>query len=212
MYLLDSGGQFRDGTTDVTRTMHLGTPTDHERRCFTHVLQSHIALDTCVFPAGITGYQLDAVVRGPMWKAGLDYRHGTGHGVGAFLNVHEGPHGMSLMRKSCDEFGLQSGMTLSNEPGYYEEGGFGIRHENILVVRKVDTPNQFGGVQYLGFEHITFVPFQKSMLVVPLMSPSEIEWVNNYHQECLEKVSPLLVGNESALEWLTAATAPIEIN
>lgn len=132
--------------------------------------------------------------------------------TGAFLNVHEGPHGMSLMRKSCDEFGLQSGMTLSNEPGYYEEGGFGIRHENILVVRKVDTPNQFGGVQYLGFEHITFVPFQKSMLVVPLMSPSEIEWVNNYHQECLEKVSPLLVGNESALEWLTAATAPIEIN
>jgi Xaa-Pro aminopeptidase len=109
----------------VTRTVHLGASTEHQRRCFTRVLQSHIALDTAVFPAGTTGYQLDCIARMPLWKTGLDYRHGTGHGVGAYLNVHEGPQGLSLMRKSCDECGLQVGMTLSNEPGYYEDGAFG---------------------------------------------------------------------------------------
>ena len=131
--------------------------------------------------------------------------------AGAFLNVHEGPHGMSLMRKSCDDVGIQEGMTLSNEPGYYEEGRFGIRHENILLVRKVDTESQFGGVQYLGFEHITYVPFQKNMMETSLMSPAEIAWVNNYHQECFDKVSPLLVGQDKALKWLQAATTPLEV-
>jgi Xaa-Pro aminopeptidase len=132
MYLCDSGGQYRDGTTDITRTFHFGTPTDHERRCFTRVLQGHIAIASAVFPSGTHGHSIDAFARQFLWMDGLDYEHGTGHGVGAFLNVHEGPHGISKQTRAQ---GIIPGMIVSNEPGYYEEGKFGIRIESLVVAR-----------------------------------------------------------------------------
>lgn len=177
LYLCDSGAQYVGGTTDVTRTMHFGTPTDRQRECFTRVLQGHIALDATVFPTGTTGFQIDAIARRPLWLAGsspfigcfsdplllnvsligLDYRHGTGHGVGAFLNVHEGPHGIGT-RPALNEVALAAGMTVTNEPGYYEDQQFGIRIENVLIVKKADhlAPSA-SGVQYLAFEPITLV-------------------------------------------------------
>ncbi|KAJ1903257.1 hypothetical protein IWQ60_012605, partial [Tieghemiomyces parasiticus] len=154
IYLCDSGGQYYDGTTDVTRTLHFGTPTAWERECFTRVLQGHIALDMAVFPKGTTGYLLDPLARRPLWAVGLDYRHGTGHGVGSFLNVHEGPQGIGT-RPLYNVTPLQEGMTVTNEPGYYEDGKFGIRIENVLLVAKADPPNNFGNVGYLKFEHVT---------------------------------------------------------
>eukprot|EP00238_Polyblepharides_amylifera_P007280 CAMPEP_0196584342 /NCGR_PEP_ID=MMETSP1081-20130531/46711_1 /TAXON_ID=36882 /ORGANISM="Pyramimonas amylifera, Strain CCMP720" /LENGTH=612 /DNA_ID=CAMNT_0041905515 /DNA_START=110 /DNA_END=1945 /DNA_ORIENTATION=+ len=202
IYLVDSGGQYRDGTTDVTRTIHL-TPSlasAHLKRCFTRVLQAHIAVDTAVFPDGTSGYHLDILARAPMWRGGLDYRHGTGHGVGAFLNVHEGPQGMSMYRRS-DEVGFKSGMTISNEPGYYEDGSFGIRHENVLFVKNAETENQFGDLNYLCFENMTFCPFQVSMLDISLLAKSEIDWLNAYHEQCMDKIGPLLVDNDQAYNW-----------
>jgi Xaa-Pro aminopeptidase len=198
VYLCDSGGQYLDGTTDITRTVHFGTPTAHEQRCWTRVLQSHIAVDTAVFPANTTtGYNLDVLAREPLWRGGLDFNHGTGHGVGAFLNVHEGPHGLSL-RIGANKVGFQEGMTITNEPGYYEAatsntGGFGVRHENVLLMVKKDTEHPpFQGRTFLGFETLTFVPFQKSLLDLSLLRPHEMDWLNNYHQQCFEKVAPLL--------------------
>ncbi|KAF9552243.1 hypothetical protein BGW38_009494, partial [Lunasporangiospora selenospora] len=194
LYLCDSGGQYLDGTTDITRTLHFRTPTEHERRCFTRVLQGHIALDSVVFPKGTTGFQLDLLARRPLWSEGLDYRHGTGHGVGAFLNVHEGPHGCGT-RPSFHEVALSPGMTLTNEPGYYEDGQFGIRIENVLVVREVKTRHEFGGHPYYGFERLTWVPIQTKMVDRGLLSEQEKVWINEYHSECREKVLPLLEKN-----------------
>ncbi|KAJ1816644.1 hypothetical protein LPJ75_001960, partial [Coemansia sp. RSA 2598] len=152
MFLLDSGGQYRDGTTDVTRTVHFGTPTEWQRECFTRVLKGHIALDRAVFPSGTSGYVLDPLARLPLWELGLDFRHGTGHGVGSFLNVHEGPQGVS-MRKNLIDVGFQQGMTITNEPGYYEDGAFGIRIENTCLVVKAKTPHDYtNGSGYLTFE------------------------------------------------------------
>eukprot|EP00949_MAST-11_sp_MAST-11-sp1_P001655 g1655.t1 len=142
MYLCDSGAQYLDGTTDVTRTMIFGTPTEHHRRCFTRVLQGHIALATVVFPAGTSGYKLDPMARAPLWRDGLDYRHGTGHGVGAFLNVHEGPQGIGSSPRSY-KGGIVPRMTMTNEPGYYEDGAFGIRIENVMIAVEKDTKHRF---------------------------------------------------------------------
>ncbi|KAJ2992148.1 hypothetical protein HDV02_003264, partial [Globomyces sp. JEL0801] len=163
MYLCDSGGQYLDGTTDVTRTMHFGTPTDEEKDAFTRVLKGHMGIDMLVFPKGTTGYIIDSVARLSLWKAGLDFRHGTGHGVGAFLNVHEGPHGIG-MRVSQNEVGLAPGMTVTNEPGFYKDGAFGIRIENVLLVKLANTPNRFGDVDYHCFEHVTVVPIQTKLI------------------------------------------------
>ncbi|KAI9345120.1 peptidase M24, structural domain-containing protein [Pilaira anomala] len=193
IYLCDSGGQYYDGTTDVTRTFHFGTPTEYEKRCFTRVLQGHIAIDEAVFPKGTTGYLLDPFARQALWKDGLNFLHGTGHGVGCFLNVHEGPHGM----------------TVTDEPGYYEDGKFGIRIENVILVKDVDTPNNFGGRGYLGFEHITIAPVGLNLIDVELLSPSEIKWVNAYHQECLEKLSSLIAHDPLAVAWLEKETKAI---
>lgn len=204
IYLCDSGGQYRDGTTDVTRTLHFGTPTAHEKRCFTRVLQGHIALDIAIFPKGTTGHKLDVLARLPLWADGLDYRHGTGHGVGAFLNVHEGPQGIHL-KETATRTPLLPGMTMTDEPGYYEDGAFGIRIENVLFVRKVDTPNQFA-TEYYGFEHVTWVPIQTKLLDVSIMSPGELAWVDQYNQSCLEKVGPLLQSAPQALAWLKKET------
>lgn len=159
LLLLDSGGQYDCGTTDVTRTVHFGRPSDWQRQCFTRVLQGHIALDTMVFPEGIPGFVLDAFARRSLWASGLDYRHGTGHGVGAALNVHEGPQGISP--RFGNSTGLQASMVVSNEPGYYEDGAFGIRIENLQIIAEAKTSHRFGGTSFLGFERLTLVPMQE---------------------------------------------------
>jgi Xaa-Pro aminopeptidase len=208
IYLCDSGAQYRDGTTDTTRTYHFGTPSAFEKRCFTRVLQGHIAIDEAVFPQGTTGYLLDPMARQFLWKDGLNFLHGTGHGVGSFLNVHEGPHGIGI-RPHFNATALKAGMTISNEPGYYQDGEFGIRIENIVLVKDVETPNNFGGNGYLGFEHVTVVPIGLSLIDVELLSPSEKKWINAYHEECLTKLTPLLAHDELATAWLKKETQPL---
>ncbi|KAF9167479.1 hypothetical protein DFQ26_004432 [Actinomortierella ambigua] len=201
IYLCDAGAQYMDGTTDCTRTLHFRTPSAHEKRCYTRVLQGHIAIDQAVFPDGTTGYLLDVLARKALWSDGLDYRHGTGHGVGAFLNVHEGPHGCGT-RIGFNDVPLAPGMTLTNEPGYYEDGAFGIRIENIMLVKKQNTLHNFGDRGYYGFEHVTFVPMATNLIEKSLLSQSEIDWINNYHKECLDKVSPFLAPGSLGLKWL----------
>ncbi|KAJ8482967.1 hypothetical protein ONZ51_g5020 [Trametes cubensis] len=208
IYLCDSGAQFRDGTTDVTRTFHFGTPTAEERRAFTRVLQGHIAIDTAVFPNGTTGYLLDPFARRPLWEDGLDYRHGTGHGVGHFLNVHEGPHGIGV-RIAYNNTPLKPGMTVSNEPGYYKDGQYGIRIENIVIVREAQTPNNFGDKGYLRFEHVTMCPMGKNLIETSLLSAKEREWLDAYHAEIVEKVSPLVKADRRALRWLQRECSPL---
>ncbi|XP_006657547.2 aminopeptidase P2 [Oryza brachyantha] len=205
LFLLDSGAQYIDGTTDITRTVHFGEPSPRQKECFTKVLQGHIALDQAVFPERTPGFVLDVLARSSLWKIGLDYRHGTGHGVGAALNVHEGPQSISYRYGNLTA--LQKGMIVSNEPGYYEDNSFGIRIENLLLVKEVNLPNSFGGVSYLGFEKLTFVPIQSKLIDLSLLSPSEINWINEYHEEVWEKVSPLLSGD--SLDWLRKNTRPL---
>ncbi|KAK1926245.1 peptidase M24, structural domain-containing protein [Papiliotrema laurentii] len=208
MYLCDSGGgsvlpQYLDGTTDTTRTWHFGTPSELERRAFTRVLQGHISLDTVVFPEGTTGYVLDILARRALWSDGLDYRHSTSHGVGSFLNVHEGPQGVG-QRIQYNDVPLVAGMVISNEPGYYRDGEFGIRIENIDVIKLSQTRENFGGKEYLELERVTMCPIQTKLIDTQLLAPVEREWINGYHAEVLEKVSPLLkeFGDERALTWL----------
>uniref|UniRef100_A0A7S0ZFC2 Xaa-Pro aminopeptidase P n=1 Tax=Timspurckia oligopyrenoides TaxID=708627 RepID=A0A7S0ZFC2_9RHOD len=208
LLLIDSGGQYREGTTDVTRTMHFGNPTDWQRKTFTLVLKGHIAVDSAVFPSGTPGVLLDTLARSPLWQAGLDYRHGTGHGVGAALNVHEGPHGISP--RAGNTQGMIPGMIVSNEPGYYEDGSFGIRIENLLIVTEKSTEKVFGGRPYLGFSRLTMIPIQRKMLDMSLLDEFHIKWLNEYHSEVWNSVSPRLEGN--ALEWLRENTQPIELS
>lgn len=211
MYLLDSGGQYVDGTTDVTRTSHFGTPSRHERACFTRVLQGHIALSSAVFPAGTTGLMLDGYARRPLWAAGLDYRHGTGHGVGAGLNVHEGPQSISP-RPGSNKWGIVAGMVVSNEPGYYQEGedGFGIRIENLVEVVEVTTKHRFGEAPYLGFRELTLVPVDRSLILTEMLSAEEVAWVDAYHARVRAEVGPALPPDDTvASEWLRANTEPL---
>eukprot|EP00002_Diphylleia_rotans_P011822 TRINITY_DN2325_c0_g1_i8.p1 TRINITY_DN2325_c0_g1~~TRINITY_DN2325_c0_g1_i8.p1 ORF type:complete len:611 (+),score=103.09 TRINITY_DN2325_c0_g1_i8:69-1901(+) len=205
VYLIDSGAQYLDGTTDVTRTLHFGAPTEHERKCFTHVLKGHIALDSVKFPPNETGVRLDILARTPLWSIGLDYEHGTGHGVGAFLNVHEGPHYVGKRNRDpkLPSYPIMNGMTVTNEPGYYETNNFGMRIENVVLVR----PASGLGQDWLRFERVTMVPIQKKMIDTRYLTDFELEWVNSYHRECFEKVGPLLVGRE--LEYLRDATSPL---
>ncbi|KAJ7484326.1 putative Xaa-Pro aminopeptidase P [Mycena latifolia] len=202
IYLCDSGAQFFDGTTDVTRTWHFGTPNAEEKRAFTRVLQGHIAIDTAIFPNGTTGKMIfyDTFARRALWQDGLGL-HGTGHGVGHYLNVHEGPHGMGV-RIAYNSTALKPGMTVSNEPGYYADGRFGIRIENIVLVREVDTPNNFGDKGFLGFEHVTMCPIQTKLIDKSLFTAEEVRWLNEYHAEIFAKVSGLLQNDQRALEWL----------
>jgi len=208
IYLCDSGGQYLDGTTDVTRTLHFGTPTAEQRRAFTRVLQGHIAIDTAVFPTGTSGYNIDTWARRYLWRDGLDYRHGTGHGVGHFLNVHEGPQGIGT-RIAYNSTPLRAGMTVSNEPGYYADGDYGIRIENVVIVREAQTLHNFGDKGYLGFEHVTMAPMGRNLIDVSLLSVEEREWVDAYHKEVWEKVSPLLEGDARARAWLQRECAPL---
>ncbi|KAI3978771.1 hypothetical protein MKX01_015946 [Papaver californicum] len=208
IYLFDSGAQYQDGTTDITRTVHFGNPSAHEKACYTAVLKGHIALDTARFPNGTNGHALDILARVPLWKNGLDYRHGTGHGIGSYLNVHEGPHLISF-RPQARNVPLQASMTVTDEPGYYEDGNFGIRLENVLIVNDADTKFNFGDKGYLSFEHITWAPYQIKMMDTSMLVPDEIEWVNTYHSKCREILAPFL--DESEMTWLKNATEPISV-
>ncbi|XP_026433181.1 aminopeptidase P1-like isoform X1 [Papaver somniferum] len=208
IYLFDSGAQYQDGTTDITRTVHFGKPSAHEKACYTAVLKGHIALDTARFPNGTNEHALDILARVPLWKNGLDYRHGTGHGIGSYLNVHEGPHLISF-RPQARNVPLQASMTATDEPGYYEDGNFGIRLENVLIVNDADTKFNFGDKGYLSFEHITWAPYQIKMMDTSMLVPDEIEWVNTYHSKCREILAPFL--DESEMTWLKNATEPISV-
>ncbi|WVQ76425.1 hypothetical protein IAR50_006092 [Cryptococcus sp. DSM 104548] len=203
MYLCDSGAQYLDGTTDVTRTLHFGTPTEDQKLAFTRVLQGHISLDTVVFPEGTTGYILDILARRPLWSSHLDYRHGTSHGLGHFLNVHEGPQGIG-QRIAYNEVPLKEGMVISNEPGFYKEGEWGVRIEGVDVVERRRAGGGAGERGWLSLERITMCPIQTKLVNSKLLSPDEKDWLNAYHSEVYAKISPLCkeVGDERALDWL----------
>ncbi|GJQ14059.1 hypothetical protein GpartN1_g5850.t1 [Galdieria partita] len=206
LILLDSGGQYVDGTTDVTRTFHFGTPSEKQREYFTRVLQGHISLDTAIFPKGTLGCLLDPYARRKLWEYGLDYRHGTGHGVGAALNVHEGPH--SISSRMGNNVSLRPGMFVSNEPGYYEDGEFGIRIENILLVVEKKTPFRFGDIPFYGFEAFTLVPIQQKMIKVELLEKQEIDWIDRYHSRVWNVLNPK-IEDPKVKEWLWKNTRPI---
>ncbi|KAL9982844.1 hypothetical protein ACROYT_G004953 [Oculina patagonica] len=210
LYLCDSGAQFKDGTTDVTRTWHFGAPSKWERECFTRVLKGHIALARAVFPNKTTGHRLDTLARMALWDVGLDYLHGTGHGIGSFLNVHEGPHRIGS-RSTENEAPLEAGMMVTDEPGYYEDGSFGIRIENVLLVKPVELENNFKDRGYLGFEPITLFPIQTKLLLPSMLTSEEVDWLNWYHGLCAEKVGSALreQGRTSALNWLLKETVPL---
>jgi len=203
LYLVDSGGQYRDGTTDVTRTIAIGTPSAEMRRRFTQVLKGHIALATARFPKGTTGGQLDALARQYLWADGVDYAHGTGHGVGSYLSVHEGPQRIASFGGMNEP--LLPGMICSNEPGYYKGGEFGIRIENLVLVTPIEVPG--AEREMLGFETLTFAPIDRRCIDPALMRPDETAWLDAYHAEVLRVVAPQLEGE--SLAWLEAACAPL---
>ncbi|KAK5016567.1 hypothetical protein LTR39_002016 [Cryomyces antarcticus] len=201
IYLCDSGAQYLDGTTDTTRTLHFGDPTEIERKAYTLVLKGNIALEMAKFPKGTSGFALDTLARQFLWAEGLDYRHGTGHGVGSYLNVHEGPIGIGT-RIQYSEVSLSVGNVISDEPGYYEDGNFGIRIENIIMVKEVKTNHKFGDKPYLGFEHVTMVPMCRKLIDATLMTASEKEWLNKYHEEVLENTNGFFEKDERTMSWL----------
>lgn len=204
LLLVDGGGQYLDGTTDVTRTMAVGEPTADQRRMFTLVLKGHIAMAVVRFPAGTTGHQLDAMARYPLWMQGFDYDHGTGHGVGSYLGVHEGPQRIA---KAVNSQPLLTGMILSNEPGYYREGHWGIRIETLQVVTAPETIP--GGERPMhGFEQLTFAPLDRKLIDVDLLTADERAYVDAYHAQVWAKVGPLMDGEAKA--WLETACAPLK--
>jgi Xaa-Pro aminopeptidase len=203
LFLIDSGGQYLDGTTDVTRTVAIGAPSAEMRDRFTRVLKGHIALARVRFPAGTSGHQLDALARAALWSAGLDYDHGTGHGVGAYLGVHEGPHRIS---KALNAVAFEPGMIVSNEPGYYKTGAYGIRIENLQVVTPAS--DIAGGERpMLGFETLTLAPIDRRLIEPALLNAEELDWLNAYHARVLSVVGPQLPA--AARAWLETAAAPL---
>ena len=209
VYLVDSGGQYVDGTTDITRTVWIGpdAPRAEVKDRFTRVLKGHIALARAVFPKGTAGSQLDSFARQFLWSAGLDYAHGTGHGVGSFLAVHEGPQ--RIAKASGGQAGtgqpLIPGMILSNEPGYYKTGEYGIRIENLVLVERRDITGAEG--EFYGFETLTFAPIARDLVEIALLSPEEREWLDAYHARVREVLGPQLSGHD--LSWLESACAPL---
>ncbi|MDE1350189.1 aminopeptidase P family protein [Vibrio aestuarianus] len=202
LYLVDSGGQYTDGTTDITRTIAIGQPSDEMIQQFTLVLKGHIALARARFPKGTCGHQLDVLARQHLWANGYDYDHGTGHGVGHFLSVHEGPQRIS---KVFNNVALLPGMVLSNEPGYYRADAFGIRIENLELVVEMETKGDFS---VLGFESLTRCPIDKRAINVDMLTRPELAWLNDYHQKVWQQVSPLVEGETK--EWLRQATSAIK--
>ena len=202
LYLVDSGGQYRDGTTDITRTVAVGTPSPEMRDRFTRVLKGHIALARARFPVGTTGSQLDVLARYALWQVGLDYDHGTGHGVGAYLSVHEGPHRISKMPNSV---ALQPGMIVSNEPGYYKAGAYGIRIENLVAVKEVEIEG--ADRRYLEFETLTLAPIDLACIEPSVLTEAERQWLNDYHRRVRDTVGPTV--DEATRGWLDSATRAI---
>ncbi|KAI0480789.1 putative Xaa-pro aminopeptidase P [Xylariaceae sp. FL0804] len=207
VYLCDSGAQYLDGTTDTTRTLHFGEPTGAEREAYTLVLKGNISLDLAVFPKGTTGFALDILARQYLWQQGLDYRHGTGHGVGSYLNVHEGPVGIGT-RVQYAEVALSPGNVISNEPGYYEDGSYGIRIENIIMVKEVQTTHKFGDKPYLGFEHVTMVPYCRKLIDPKLLTDAEKKWLNAYNAEIFDKTKGYFESDKLTMAWLERETKP----
>jgi Xaa-Pro aminopeptidase len=203
LYLVDSGAQYLDGTTDITRTVAIGIPSDEMRDRFTRVLKGHIAIARAVFPAGTSGGALDILARQELWRAGLDYDHGTGHGVGCYLGVHEGPQSIS---KVFNNQPLLPGMIISNEPGYYKTGEYGIRIENLVAVREA-RDIEGGERQMLSLETLTFAPIDRNLVDAKLLTAAELDWLNDYHQQVWDKLAGDLPADSRA--WLKAATLPI---
>ena len=207
LYLVDSGAQYLDGTTDVTRTIAIGAPTDAMTRHFTLVLKGHIALATARFPEGTTGSQLDILARRALWAEGLDYEHGTGHGVGHFLGVHEGPQRIS---KVPNRVALEPGMVVSNEPGYYKAGAYGIRIENLVCVTSSEPPGESledGAKTLLAFETLTLAPIDRALIDTDLLDGDEIAWLDSYHERVRTEITPQVDAGTTA--WLEQATAPL---
>lgn len=201
IYLVDSGGQYNDGTTDITRTITIGAAPQEAVTDFTLVLKGHIAIDKARFPKGTRGIDLDALARYALWQHGKDYAHGTGHGIGSYMNVHEGPQG--IHRRAMEV--LQPGMIISNEPGYYIEGKYGIRIENLVIVTELEDIG--GNIETHRFENITWTPMDKRLINSSLLTQDEKDWVNQYHANVFDKLSPHLEGSE--LKWLQEVTTPI---
>jgi Xaa-Pro aminopeptidase len=204
LFLVDSGGQYRDGTTDITRTVAIGAPTAEMRDRFTRVLKGHIAIAAARFPAGTNGAQLDGFARAALWQAGLDYDHGTGHGVGSFLSVHEGPHRISKLGSVA----LEPGMVVSNEPGFYKTGEFGIRIENLVAVMPPESI-EGGDRPMLAFETLSLCPIDRRLIAPALLTEAEVAWLDAYHARLLPALGRLL--DPAEREWLEAATRPLEL-
>jgi Xaa-Pro aminopeptidase len=204
VYLIDSGAQYPDGTTDITRTVWTGPgdPPDEVRERVTRVMQGHIAIATAVFPKGVGGAHLDAFARRALWQVGLDYDHGTGHGVGSYLSVHEGPVSISRLARPVP---IDAGMILSNEPGFYLPDHYGIRLENLLLVQPADLPD--AAKPFLRFETLTLAPFDRRLLCPTLMTAQELMWLDAYHARVLQTVGPAL--GEAERDWLAEACAPL---
>jgi len=202
LFLIDSGAQYADGTTDITRTVAIGRPSEEMRERFTLVLKGHIAIATARFPKGTRGIDLDPFARRALWERGLDYDHGTGHGIGSYLSVHEGPQSISRGGMAA----LEPGMLLSNEPGYYKEGAYGIRIENVVLVCE---PEKVAGGEreLMSFETLTLAPIDRRLVVVQLLDPREKAWLNDYHARVREIITPLV--DQATASWLAAATAPL---
>ncbi len=203
LLLIDSGAQYEDGTTDVTRTIAIGEPSAEMRDRFTRVLRGHIAIARAVFPDGTTGAQLDTLARQFLWQAGIDFEHGTGHGVGSYLSVHEGPARISKLGTTP----LKRGMILSNEPGYYKTDAFGIRIENLELVVGTDIAGAEKPVN--AFETLTLAPIDRRLIDLNMLSGDELSWLNDYHERVRHEVRPHV--DEATKVWLDAATAPLSL-
>lgn len=204
LYLIDSGAQYLDGTTDITRTVALGEVSKEQKTDFTLVLKGHIRLATAKFPYGTKGFHLDTLSRLDLWSHGKDFGHGTGHGIGYFLNVHEGPQGFSQMHQGAASTVIEPGMFITNEPGFYLEGKYGIRIENVLVCiedRSISSDN------FLSFETVTYCPIDKNLIDIKLLTETEINWINSYHKQVYELISPLACS--VVIDWLKEKTTPL---
>ena len=201
LVLIDSGAQYQDGTTDITRTIALGPITEEQRHVYTLVLKGHIQLELAKFPDGASGTQIDALARAAMWRDGMNFMHGTGHGVGSYLNVHEGPHQIRMEYKPAP---LRAGMTVTDEPGLYLDGKFGVRIENTLLIKDYKT-TEFG--KFLQMESLTLCPIDIAPIDVDMLLPEEKEWLNSYHVLVREKLMPFL--DEEERKWLENATKSV---
>ncbi|GAA0657215.1 Xaa-Pro aminopeptidase [Sphingomonas insulae] len=210
LFLIDSGGQYVDGTTDVTRVMPIGAPTAEMRDRFTRVLKGHIAIATAIFPDGTPGAQIDGFARRPLWEAGLDFAHGTGHGIGSYLSVHEGPQRIAAPNYpgGASLEPLRAGMMLSNEPGYYKAGEYGIRIENLLLTVPATIPGGDPDRAMLAFETLTFAPIERDLIDPDLLTPAERAWLDRYHAAVAATIGPVLDGDDRA--WLASKCAPLD--